>query len=144
MWIDVEIPIGTYDIDDLEQAIEKQIQQLGGDDVGIMLKANSNTMKLSMKATVDVDFNTEKSIGRLLGFGKRILTKNVKHESEETADINGVNSIELMCNIVDGSYINGEPTHILHHFSPNVPPGFKILEVPQEKNIFTGQYDGIK
>ncbi|KAK9708234.1 hypothetical protein QE152_g27333 [Popillia japonica] len=35
-WMDVEIPIGTYDIDDLEQAIEKQIQQLGGDDVGIM------------------------------------------------------------------------------------------------------------
>ncbi|KAK9679036.1 hypothetical protein QE152_g40344 [Popillia japonica] len=40
MWTNLEIPIGTYDIDDLEQAIEKQIEQVGGHDVEIMLKAN--------------------------------------------------------------------------------------------------------
>ncbi|KAI4454240.1 hypothetical protein MML48_10g00008009 [Holotrichia oblita] len=79
MWMDVEIPIGTYNIDDLEQTIQKQIEEVGGGDVRNLLEASSNTMKVSMKASVDVDFSTENSIGRLLGVGKlRLVSDETK------------------------------------------------------------------
>lgn len=132
-WREIKIPEGTYDVEDLEGYINKQLKVLEGEDKVCFLEANNNTMKVSLKATVDVDFSNEKSIGRLLGFKRKIYPRNERYESGEVVDINNVSAIDLMCNIVDGSYINGEPSHILYHFYPDVPPGYKIIEVPEQK-----------
>lgn len=132
-WVNVIIPDGTYDIHDLEEFISKQIRRNEGDEVVFSLKGNSNTMKVEMYTTVDVDFSDEASIGSLLGFQRTIYLKDDMHISENIVDINRTSAIDIMCNIVDGSYRNGEPSHILYHFYPNVPPGFKIIEVPDDK-----------
>lgn len=85
-----------------------------------------------MKATVDIDFSVENGIGSL-AFERKIYERHVRVISNNIVDINKISAIDIMCNVVDGSFTNGEPSHILYHFYPNVPPGFKIVEVPDEK-----------
>jgi hypothetical protein len=46
-------------------------------------------------------------------------------------DINQINIIRVECNIIDRTYINGEHAHILHEFSIDVSPGYKLIQVPQ-------------
>lgn len=132
-WVEMIIPEGTYDIHDLEKYIHGKLQEEENDKNFFVLSANSNTMKVSMKASVDVDFTVENSIGSLFGFHKKIIGGHISVSSDEIVDINKISAIDIMCNVVDGSYINGELAHVLYHFYPNVPPGFKIIEVPEEK-----------
>ncbi|KAK9703588.1 hypothetical protein QE152_g29224 [Popillia japonica] len=120
-WVNVIIPDGTYDIHDLV---------------------------VEMYTTVDVDFSDEASIGSLLGFQRTIYLKDDMHISENIVDINRTSAIDIMCNIVDGSYRNGEPSHILYHFYPNaewgtVPPRFKIIEVPEPSHILYHFYPNV-
>jgi hypothetical protein len=42
-----------------------------------------------------------------------------------------VNIIRLECDIIGGTYLNGDEEHILHEFSIRVSPGYKIIEVPR-------------
>lgn len=131
-WENILVPQGTYDVADLEKFIDEQVR-LGTDDKNFFnLSANNNTLKATIKSSVDIDFTVENSIGPLLGFQKVKIQANIPSTSDEVVDINKMNAIDIMCNIVGGSYINGELSHILYHFHPNVPPGFKIVEVPQE------------
>lgn len=132
-WKVIKVPEGTYDIHDLEKYIDEKLKEEEDDVNYFNLSANSNTMKVFMKASVDVDFGVENSIGSMFGFHKKIIGGNIPVYSDEIVDINKVSAIDIMCNIVDGSYINGELSHVLYHFYPNVPPGFKIIEVPEEK-----------
>ena len=54
----------------------------------------------------------------------------VVYESEGRVMINHINSIRVHCNIASGAYLNGQPTHAIHEFYPEVPPGYKIIMVP--------------
>lgn len=132
-WQKIEIPEGTYDLDDLQTYIQTKLRTLEGERVEFLLRGNNNSMTVSLTSNVDIDFGTPNSIGPLLGFGDIVATRGVQTVSERLVDINKVNAIDIVCNIVDGSYVNGEPSHILYHFYPNVAPGYKIIEVPEQK-----------
>ena len=54
------------------------------------------------------------------------------HEGINLANVNPVNSILVNCCAVQGSYLNGTQQTILYSFTPNVPPGYRIVE-----NIFS-------
>lgn len=95
------------------------------------MKPNLNTLKCEIKSTEEIDFTKDDSIGELLGFNKRKLVKDRTNQSENPVDIMKVNTIKVLCNIVTGSYDNGEMSHILHEFFPSVGAGFKIIESPQ-------------
>lgn len=99
----------------------------------ITIKGNNNTMKAEITSKFYIDFTKEHSIGSLLGFPKttEILQPNTVHTGKETVNVMKVNSIDVTCNIIQGSYRDGENTHILHTFYPTVAPGFKIVEKPQ-------------
>lgn len=132
-WKIIYVPEGTYDIDDLSKFFDERILELEGENHGLYIFANSNTLKVHLKATMDIDFSAEKSIGPLLGLPSKIIFRSTIVHSERVVDINHISAIDIMCNVVDGSYVNEVPSHILYHFYPNVPPGFKIIETPQEK-----------
>lgn len=132
-WQKIVVPIGTYDIHDLERYISMELRQNEGDKVYFFLTGNSNTMKVSMRATVDVDFSQSNNIGSLLGFPRIVVKRNDPVASADIVNINRISAIDIMCNIVSGSFINGEASHILYHFYPAVAPGFKVIEVPDEK-----------
>lgn len=80
--------------------------------------------------TETVDFTVDNSIGSLLGFSKQKLEPNKWHESNNEVNIQPVSVIRITCDIVQGSYINGEPSHIIHEFVPSVAPGFRYIEAP--------------
>lgn len=145
----VELPTGSYEIDDISKAIQDLINEkskalaisdndvtktLDDDTISkkmfISIVPNNNTLKCSLKSTKIVHFDKNDSIGSVLGFTKRKLAPGLKHESDVPVNILKVNSVRIECNIISNSYINNERVHTIHEFFPNVPPGYKIIELP--------------
>lgn len=97
----------------------------------IRIKPNNNTLKCSIYCSEIIHFEEHNSIGALLGSQKVKLEANKWHESENLVNILPLTLIRIECDIVQGSYVNGLPTHIAHEFVPNVPPGYRLIEIPQ-------------
>lgn len=140
------IPEGSYEIEDIKDYLQHHV----GDPSSVKLykdntitkknrknyfklEANNNTLKCTLFSSCTIDFTKDDSIGELLGFDKRMLLPNVEHESDKPVAIINVNVVRLECNIAMGSYINNKPSHIIHQFYPNVPPGYKIIETPKRE-----------
>lgn len=128
----VRLPTGTYEVDDIRTYLE---DKMGGADV-VSLRGNNNTLTTALKSihTIMIDY-TQPTIAPMLGFtklteNKRRLDPNIWHESNDTVDIVKVNVIQVKCSAIHGSYKDGLDDHILHTFYPTVPPGFKIVEKP--------------
>lgn len=126
----IEIPEGSYEIDDLADFIQNELLKENEDSV-FLLTANNSTLKSEILCSYSIDFSRECSIGGLLGFGRVKLNKNVQYTSTFPVNIVKVNTIHVECNIVYGSYLNNKYVHTIHEFSPDVPPGYKIAEVPR-------------
>lgn len=122
----ITIPEGSYEIDDIETYINGKV----GTEVGFSLRPNNNTLKAEIKCTESIDFTKSDSFAALLGFSPKILEANRLYSSDNPVNIVKVNTIRVECNIVRGSYQNGNETHIIHEFYPTVGPGYKIVEIP--------------
>lgn len=130
----IQIPTGSYEVADLYKYLKKILRRRN---VEIMLEANKNTLQCEIMSSQPIDFTKSNTIGPLLGFRHgQVLKKNTVHVSELPADILKVNVIRVECSIINGSYLNGKPSHTIHEFSPRVPPGYKIIEVPQNVIYF--------
>lgn len=125
----IEIPVGSYEIDDIATFVQQSLNK-SNSKASILIRANNNTLKSEVKASEVLHFDKKSSIAPLLGFGKRQLDPNTLHTSELPVNIIKVNTIRVECNIISGSFINNNQVHTLHEFSPNVGPGYKIVEVP--------------
>ena len=122
------IPTGSYEIDDVNKYLQSEFQKRN---ISFQLYANNNTLKSTIKTSTDIIFN-DGTIGKILGFNNgTILGNEIPQISENPAEIIKVNSLCIDCSIAEGSYLNGKPVHIIHQFFPNVSPGFKIIESPQ-------------
>lgn len=132
----IVIPTGTYEIKDIYTYITDELKKLqpssstSSPPYHLQLTVNNNTLKTYIRANFEIDFTRSNSIGQLLGFGSKILTRSVPYVSDEVVDIYKVNSIRIECNIVTGSYIDGEPSHTIYEFFPDVPAGYKMVETP--------------
>lgn len=124
---ELQIPIGTYDLYDIQDYLTKNIIESN-----IELVPNNNTLKCSLFCSKTVHFEKNNSIGQLLGFSKRKLEANKWHESERLVNIPPLSMIRIECDLINGSYINGLPSHIIHEFIPNTPPGYQYIEVPNK------------
>lgn len=122
----IEIPPGSYEVEDIERYLKEAV----GDAVTLQINANTNTLKCEIKCTVIINCEPSDSVCRMLGFNKRKLDANKKHESDNSVNILSVETIYIKCNITNGSYHNNEISHTLFHFSPNLPPGYKIVIHP--------------
>lgn len=94
------------------------------------IKQNLNTLKCEIKSNLEVNFDKPNTIASILGFKSRKLAAFKKHYSDYHANITKVNSICIQCNLIQNSFNNDVPVHIIHMFYPNVPPGWKIVEKP--------------
>lgn len=140
----IEIPIGSYEVDDIAEYIINELYILDPT-ISLSIKANNNTMKCEISSGVLIKngektsasvgsfiyFDKSRSIGSLLGFSQRELPPLETHTSDNPIDVNKINVIRVECDIIAGSYMNGMPSHTLHEFSPETPPGYKIVEVPR-------------
>lgn len=124
----IEIPEGTYELQDIADYIKSKIQN-----ATLTLSSNNNTLKTTIFCTKDINFKKSESLGNLLGFGKQILKANKLHESALPVNILSTTVVRIECDIISGSFINGKSGHIIHEFAPNIPPGYRIIEIP--KNV---------
>lgn len=122
----IEVPIGSYEIDDISNYLQQQLQKKG---VSLSIFGDNNTLKTRIKCDHLIDFTPIDSLASVLGFENKPL-KSYEATSENPADILKVNAICITCNLVSGSYLNNREVHIIHQLFPNVPPGAKIVENP--------------
>lgn len=127
----IEIPEGSYELQDIGDYLESEIK-----DATIKIQCNNNTLKTSLYCSKNINFTNNDTFGNLLGFKKQILQANKWHVSEFPVNILPTTVIRVECDIVSGSYVNGEPSHIVHEFALNVPPGYRIIEIPKNAIYF--------
>ena len=132
-----EIPPGSYNIDDLNEEIKNYMERNGDDKENITITPNYNTLKtkLVLKNNYFVDFRIENSLSEVLGFEKRFLNTNGEFDSENPVNITNINSLQIHCSLVEGSYINGSTSDLLYTVSPNVPPGY-LIQVEPKQNVY--------
>lgn len=126
--IDISLPTGAYEMNDLEEMLREKSLNIIND---IRLRANKITLKCEIYCSSPFYFKNN-GIGKILGFKLNTVYFEDKWiESETIVNITKVNCINIDSNLVAGSFHNGIHKHTLHEFYPNVPPGYKINEVPR-------------
>jgi len=118
------LPKGSYELTDISRDVKQ---------FGVEIEAIRNQLKCTVKCSKDtlVLDSQYNNIGSLLGFKKlTLISKGEQAVSDHIVDIFKVNSLAIECSIVNGSWKNGQPSHILHTFYPSVAPGYKIIETP--------------
>ena len=130
-WLDIEIPVGSYELSDINQETQRQIIAKNGKKEDVQFTPNMNTLKCVMilKKGIQVDMKGETSIRSVLGFKAKVY-KDVRNESENTVNIMRVNSIFVHCSLINSSYVNGEQQPVIYSFFPSCLPGEKIIEKP--------------
>lgn len=124
----ITIPPGSYEIQDLNRYLEGEFNEKS---ITFKVFPNNNTLKSVIRSTTDITFK-DGTIGKILGFNNgTVKGDGFDHMSDNPAEIIKVNSLCIDCSIAEGSYLNGKPVHIIHQFFPNVRPGYKIIESPQ-------------
>ena len=131
-----KIPVGSYEIDDINNTIKHEMEKRGHndqvyEDYFIDISANSNTLKsvLILEKDFQADFNHQNSLAKVLGFTGAKYTEGF-HESENVVNILSINSIFVNVDIIAGSYVNGTTKNTIYSFFPKVSPGYKIIESP--------------
>lgn len=127
----LKLPPGSYDFYDICDHLESNLT-----DCEIIIRPNNNTLKCSLFCSKIVNFDVENSIGGLLGFSKSKLEPNRWHESVKPVNILPVSIIRIECDLIQGSFTNGLPSHTIHEFVASVPPGYKYIEVPRNVIYF--------
>ena len=135
-WEKIKIPEGSYEIDDINNAIQHEMKKRThydeiNEDYYINIAPNTNTLKsvLILEKGYQVDFNHQNSLAKVLGFTGTKYTEGF-HESENVVDILRINSILVNIDIISGSYVNGTTKSTIYSFFPDVSPGYKIIESP--------------
>ena len=135
-WVRINIPEGSYEIDDINNTIQHEMEKRGhndpiNEDYYINISANSNTLKsvLIIEQDYQVYFNGKASLAKVLGFTPDIYMSGF-HESENVVNILSINSILVNIDIISGSYVNGTMKNTIYSFFPKVSPGYKIIETP--------------
>ena len=125
-WEKIKIPEGSYEIDDINDAIQHEMKKRTH-----YIAPNTNTLKsvLILEKGYQVDFNHQNSLAKMLGFTGAKYTEGF-HESENVVDILRINSILVNIDIISGSYVNGTTKSTVYSFFPKVSPGYKIIESP--------------
>ena len=134
LWFDINIPEGSYHVEDIYEFIQREMRKNGhydkaNDKDNIEISANLNTLKseIFLKSNYEVDFRKDKSINSLLGFDSNLNTSGF-HQSENMVDILTINSILVNIDIISGSYVNCSTQPTMYSFFPDVSPGYTIIE----------------
>lgn len=115
---------GNYSINHIKEILENIIG------AGFILKPNHSTLKCEIKSVYPIDFTTGNTIGKLLGFHKKILLPDKLNIGDETVNIFHVKYILVHSNMTNGWKVRGQETTVIYRISLKVNPGYDIIEEP--------------
>lgn len=124
----IEIPVGSYELKEIADYLEAVFEKFG---ITFSLTVNKNTLKTTILCSTALYFDEIDSMRSVFGFNTATIEANVPTESQDIIRITQLNTIIVECDIVNGSYINGQKCHSLYEFAPNVEVGYKIIESPR-------------
>ena len=141
-WKSIKLKKEAYEIEQINSEIQRQMIESRDYDI----ESDSMCINISIFASLlsaieisnpsyKINFNVENSIGPLLGFDREFLSSGY-HISPNILNITPITSIYINCDIIRGTYVNGRRAKVIHSFSPNVGPGYKIREKPQPELVF--------
>ena len=143
-WKIISLHKGSYELQAINDEIQRKMIQNGDFDTTnseayITISAHISELKsiihISNEAYL-VDFNTENSIGLVLGF-RSLRIGYGYNKSQDIVDITKVNLVLVNTDIISGSYVNGCESPAIYSFDPNkVSPGYKIDERPNPSLIY--------
>lgn len=137
-WKTITFGTGAYELSAINMEIKRQLIVNGDQKNAISISANESRLTSIVSIEIssyNVNFGVDNSIGPVLGFGAVIIGSGY-NESPNIVDIMPVNSIIVNTDIIVGSYVNGFPSPAIYSFSPEVPPGYKIVERPNPSLIY--------
>jgi len=141
----VTFPDGNYTITQINEYLQAFMVTQGdyavvaGENVYyIDIEPNYTTIKvtitLSNSYTIDL---TQSTFNLLLGWTAAVYNFTGTQSGALPANINnGINTILIHCDAVNGSYQNSVVSDVLYSFVPNVPPGSNMEWIPQTKFIY--------
>jgi hypothetical protein len=127
----ITIPEGSYELQDICDYLKSNMK-----DSVLKLTCNNNTLKTNIFCSKDVHFNKSNSLGKILGFGTETVKANISSESQYPVSILSTTIVRIECDVISGSFVNGRASHIIYEFVPNVPPGYRIIEIPKNLIYF--------
>ena len=136
-WSGFRIPVGCYEIEAINNELQRFIMQKTGDDKPgkrMILSPNPNTLRCVLEilhADCQVKFNVDNSLCTVLGFDKKVYDVRGYHESEHLVNILAVNSILVHCDVIESSRLNGVEAPVIYTFFPDAAPGDKIVSIPR-------------
>ena len=123
-----KVPTGTYELADLRKLLMSELKKL---DIDFDMQVNLNTQRCGIKCSKRIAFLFKDSFSRLLGFEARDnLPSNIWNWSNGVVHVFDVLNIGISVSCCQGDYRNGEPTHVIYQFTPNVAPGYRMSENP--------------
>lgn len=127
----IEIPEGSYEFQDICDFIKNNVRN-----AALKITCNNNTLKTRIFCSEDVHFDKSDSLGKILGFGMETIKANISTESRYPVRILSTPIIRIECDVVSGSFVNERRSHIIHEFVLNVPPGYRIIDIPKNITYF--------
>ena len=143
----ITIPQGLYDIDLLNAAIEREIQQtaiadgVGNDSLTFVADNATQKVTLEIRSTINIEIRwgdtSETTMGSLFGFDATTSFNAVTHgdshhfESANQAAMSPLNSLQLHCSAASGSIANGKSnSSVIAAIEIDASPGHQILYRP--------------
>lgn len=127
----ISIPEGSYELQDICDYLKSNVKN-----TKLKLTCNNNTLKTTIFCSKEVHFDKSNSLGKMLGFGKEKIKPFISTESQYPVSILPTTIVRIECDVISGSFVNGKASHVIYEFVPNVPPGYRIIEVPKNLIYF--------
>ena len=135
-WYNLTLTPGAYNVTDINTEIKRLIKANGHEPDNVTITPNYNTLKsrLTLANGYQVDFTDAtipSNLRVVLGFKSKLINANGDHDSDNPVNITTINTVQIRCDLISSSYINGSSTDIVHSFSPTVPPGYLLNIQPR-------------
>lgn len=128
----ISFPTGAYEVTDILNYLKSE---LAAEKIGFSFDVNIASLKVRISFSTNIIW-TGGDVLNILGFRKSDPTttfnRNWNYWSSSIVKITDIDVIRVECDLISGSYINGNRCHTIHQFSHcKVKPGYKFIEVPQ-------------
>lgn len=123
----INIPNGAYEITELNDYIEKELDKIIINSKNVFsIEPQNTTGKSQININTPItEITLSDNLKKILGFNNNILSNSV-NVSDNFVNILSVNIINVEVSIIEGSTINGVKKPVIYSFFPDVQFGFKI------------------